>query len=211
MEDIARLLANLIRVGNVAEVDCAHPSRVRVAIGDLTTNWLRWLELRAGDTRTWSPLTVGEQVVVLAPEGDLSAGIVLAGLPSDERPAPSSNPDAIVTTHKDGTRHEHDAAAGHLATTGLKTRLLQASDSITLKAPLITLDADQVVSTGKHTVEGLLTYLAGMSGQGGKGGSTRISGEFRHSGGELSSNGVVLHIHVHGGVRSGDSDTEKPR
>lgn len=58
--ELLRLVHNLIRLGTIAEVDHSH-AQVRVQSGELLTNWLPWLEARAGTTRTWSAPTVGEQ------------------------------------------------------------------------------------------------------------------------------------------------------
>lgn len=201
--EIYRRLANLIRRGRVQEVRHTRPARVRVATGDLLTGWLPYIEDRAGTTRTWNPPTVGEQVVVFCPEGDPAAGIVLAGLNAESTPAPSDSPDEWVTTFPDGARITYDHASGDLQATGIKTGTIQASSSFTVQCPNITLD-------GNTTVTGLFTYQAGMSGQDGKGNNTAIRGDFRHESGNLSSNGVVLHTHTHGGVESGGSNTSGP-
>ncbi|VEB71149.1 Phage P2 baseplate assembly protein gpV [Providencia rustigianii] len=44
--DIHRLIRNLIRIGVVTAVDAKKGCRVQ--IGDLETDWLNWLTLRAG-------------------------------------------------------------------------------------------------------------------------------------------------------------------
>ncbi len=207
MHDIAelfRLISNLIRIGTVSAVDLAsQPARARVASGDLETNWLPWLELRAGTTTTWNPPTVGEQVVLLCPDGDPAGGVVLAGLNSEAIPAPSGSAAEHVTRYPDGARIVYDHEAGKLTAEGIKTAMIQASESATVKCPEITLD-------GNVTVTGLFTYQAGMSGKNGKGNSTAITGDLRHTDGELSSHGVVLHTHTHGGVLQGGDQTQGP-
>src|SRR5690554_6174321 len=105
--ELLRLIHNLIRLGTIAEVDHSR-ARVRVQSGTLLTNWLPWIEARAGTTRTWSPPTVGEQVVVLSPGGDPAAGIVLTGLYQQAHPAPSHNANVIGRWLPDGTRVEYD-------------------------------------------------------------------------------------------------------
>ncbi|MGE4335578.1 MAG: phage baseplate assembly protein V [Pigmentiphaga sp.] len=202
--ELFRLISNLIRIGTVFAVDLAsQPARVRVASGDLQSNWLPWLELRAGTTTTWNPPTIGEQVVLLCPDGDPAAGVVLMGLNSDARPAPSNSAAEHVTLYPDGARIVYDHQAGQLTAEGIKTATVIASESATLRCPEITLD-------GNVTVTGLFTYKAGMSGKNGKGNGTVITGDLRHTGGELSSHGVVLHIHDHGGVLKGGARTEGP-
>src|SRR5450830_2110162 len=96
LSDIFRLLQNLIRLGTIAEVDGA---KARVQLGpNLTTEWLKWITPRAGSTRTWSAPTVGEQVIVLSPGGDLTRGMIVPALYSKEFDAPETS-DSIHTTH----------------------------------------------------------------------------------------------------------------
>lgn len=202
--ELFRLISNLIRIGTVFAVDLAgQPARVRVASGDLQSNWLPWLELRAGSTTTWNPPTVGEQVVLLCPDGDPAAGVALMGLNSDGIPAPSARAAEHVTLYPDGARIVYDHEAGQLTAEGIKTATVTASESATLKCPEITLD-------GNVTVTGLFTYQAGMSGKNGKGNNTTITGDLRHTDGDLSSHGVILHKHPHGGVLRGGAQTDAP-
>src|SRR5690606_22119459 len=175
-EELARLLQNLVRVGSILAID--HEGyRVRVKSGHLETDWLPWVEARSGNTKTWNPPTVGEQVVMFSPGGDLSAAIVLASVNSDANPPPSNSPDETVCRYPDGAVSMYNHQSGAFSLTGIKTLTVDAADSITLKAgQSITLDAPASTSTGTHTIEGLLTYLAGMAGENGEGGSTTISG-----------------------------------
>lgn len=189
--ELFRLISNLIRIGTVFAVDLkSRPAKVRVASGDLESNWLPWIELRAGRTRTWNPLTVGEQVIVLCPDGDPAGGVVLAALNSEAIPAPSDSEAEHVTDYPDGARITYDHQAGKLTAVGIKSAFVEASESATLQCPEITLDGDV-------TVTGLLTYQAGMAGKNGKGNKTTIEGDITHVQGDLSSNGIVLHTHRH--------------
>lgn len=194
MNDVAelfRLISNIVRIGTVFAVDLkSRPAKVRVSSGDLESNWLPWLELRAGRTRTWNPLTVGEQVIVLCPDGDPAGGVVLAGLNSEAIPAPSDSEAEHVTDYPDGARITYDHHTGKLTAVGIKSAFVDASETATLKSPDITLD-------GNVTVTGLLTYQAGMAGKNGKGNATTVEGNIIHINGDLSSNGVVLHTHRH--------------
>ena len=189
--ELFRLISNLIRIGTVFAVDLkSRPAKVRVASGDLESNWLQWIELRAGRTRTWNPPTVGEQVLVFSPDGDPAGGVVLTGVNSDAIPAPSNSEAEHVTDYPDGARITYDHQAGKLTAVGIKSAFVEASDSATLQCPEITLD-------GNVTVTGLFTYQAGMAGKDGKGNKTTIEGDITHVQGNLSSNGIVLHTHRH--------------
>ncbi|HAZ7306239.1 TPA: phage baseplate assembly protein V [Escherichia coli] len=69
-----RLITNLIRTGVVTEVDREN-WLCRVKTGDLETNWINWLTLRAGKSRTWWKPSVGEQVVLFSLGGNLESDI----------------------------------------------------------------------------------------------------------------------------------------
>ena len=64
LTEIMRLITNLIRTGTVTEVDREN-WLCRVKVGELETNWINWLTLRAGGARTWWCASPDEQVVVL--------------------------------------------------------------------------------------------------------------------------------------------------
>ena len=68
LTEIMRLITNLIRTGVVTEVDREN-WLCRVKTGELETNWINWLTLRAGNARTWWKPSEGEQVVLLSPDG----------------------------------------------------------------------------------------------------------------------------------------------
>ncbi|EDY85446.1 phage baseplate assembly protein [gamma proteobacterium HTCC5015] len=108
--ELLRLLNNIVRTGTITEVD-AQSAKARVKTGDNDTTWLPWLASRAATTAHWSPPQIGEQVVLLSPEGDLSQAIIITGLYSDANPAPSSNINAHRREFPDGTHVEYDHQA----------------------------------------------------------------------------------------------------
>lgn len=202
--ELSRLLENLIRVGTIHSVDHAK-KRVRVQSGRLVTGWLRWMERRAGETTTWDPPTVGEQCVILSPSGVPEQGMVIYGVPSDEIDTPSHNPVEHVIRFQDGATFTYDHAASRLTVTGINTFLVQAADSGVFDCPDVTF-------TGQVKVEDLLTYLNGLRGNGGvSGNGSQITGNMTHVDGDLSSNGIVLHTHTHGGVQPGGGSTGQPQ
>ncbi|NOU49486.1 phage baseplate assembly protein V [Pseudoalteromonas sp. JBTF-M23] len=77
--DMQSRLAKLISLGTVNEVDY-ETAKVRVKIGDWLTTWLPWLTNQAFNDMTWQAPEVGEQVMVLAPCGDLAQGVVLGSV-----------------------------------------------------------------------------------------------------------------------------------
>ena len=108
--EAARRVNNVLRLGTVAEVRHAAPARCRVQTGDNLTDWLPWLTLRAGgaqDGTAWWPPVVGEQVLLLAPGGDLAQAVVLPGVFSDQRPQGSSTPGAFRLDFADTAHLEY--------------------------------------------------------------------------------------------------------
>lgn len=207
--ELTRRLANMVRFGRVAMVDHAK-RRVRVQSGDILTSWLRWQTSRAGTTRTWSPPTVGEQVMIISPSGEPAAGFVIPAFYCDDHDAPDESPDTHVIEFSDGARISYNHVTHHLEATGIDTALVDAGDAITLRAGTsITLDAPLVHSTGQHKVDDLLTYGNGIAGTGGENNNS-ITGPLTQTGGNLSSNGVVVHTHHHSGVQPGSGNTGAP-
>jgi phage baseplate assembly protein V len=213
--EIERLLANLIRVGVVAELDTAE-ARVRVRVGGLTTDWLPWLTGRAGATRTWSAITVGEQVLVLSPYGDPSQAVVLPSIYHDDHAAPADSADVERVVFPDGSVVEHDSATNTMTVTvagsgnvvvNCKQATINADTSVTLNTP-------QTTCTGALTVEGLLTYMAGLTGSGGSGasltGALNVTGDVANTGALTNNGKSVGSTHTHNGVVPGGGNSGVP-
>ena len=199
--ELSRRLENIIRIGTIHSIDHA-AVRVRVKTGNLVTQWLPWLEHRAGQTTSWDPPTVGEQVIVLSPSGEPGGGVALRGIHSTAIQPPSHSPDTHVIRFPDGAEISYNHATSHLDASGMQTARLEAAVSVTLDTPL-------THCTGKLTVDDLLTYKNGLNGTGGSNNNV-VTGPFTHTTGNLSSNGKVLHTHTHTGVQSGGSNTGQP-
>lgn len=88
--ELQRRLANLFRVGKVVEVDRA-AARVKVEFQGVTTAWLPWMTGRAGAVKDWNPPSVGEQVCVCSPAGELDAAFIMPGsINYESNPAPTT-------------------------------------------------------------------------------------------------------------------------
>jgi len=101
------------------------------------------------------------------------------------------------------------APDGSVTVNAAGTVSVTAGGAATLTAPSVTLDTPTTHCTGAVTVDGLLTYKAGLSGTGGGAGTT-ITGTITQSGGTLSSNGIVLDSHHHSGVQPGAGNSGLP-
>lgn len=111
--ELDRRISNLIRFGAIAQVDYAK-ALVRVQAGEILTGWLPWMTQRAGGNISWHAPEIGEQVVVLAPSGELNQGIVLAGMYQVAKPPPVSTPVKHHTLYGDGAVVEYDRSSHRL-------------------------------------------------------------------------------------------------
>lgn len=217
MEELERLLANMIRIGRVSAIDEAN-ARVKMDVGGLTTDWLPWGEARAGATRTWSMPRPGEQRVVFAPYGDTGQAFVGPAIYQDDHPAPASSKDKETTVFPDGTTFEYDSASNTYTQTvagsgnwvfNLKHATINAAEDATVNTKLatvkastsVTLDTPDSFLKGKLTVDGLITGKAGVS----------INGAAQFNGGGLTHNGKnVGSNHTHSGVATGSGTSGPP-
>lgn len=141
--ELQRMLANIIRVGVIEELDAAN-ARVKVNVSGLVTDWLPWGTDAAGRVRKWSPKQVGEQVLLFSPYGDPSQAIVGPSIYQEQFPANDNNMGRETTTFADGTTVSYDQKAGamtiNVAGAGLvnvqcKTATVKATDQVTLDTP----------------------------------------------------------------------------
>lgn len=204
--ELLRRLRNLIRTGIVTQVDTAR-GLCRVETGGLETDWLNWLTTRAGRARTWWAPTPDEQVLILAIGGDLTTAFVLPAIFSDAHPAPSASVDALHIAFPDGAVMEYEPKTSALTVTGIKTATVNASVSVHVTAPTITCTAHQQITLDTPTVV-CTNHLVTNSVEIKRGGT--MHGNITHTGGTLSSNGVVVDAHKHTGVKSGGDTSGGP-
>ena len=163
----------LIRFGRVASVDLA-AARCTVTIddegdeggatGEAVTGPIRWIEGRAGQTRTWSPPSVGEEVVLLCPGGMIGNAVALRGLSNTENP-PANATRTEMVKFTDGAVLSYNPEGHALAFTlpGGATLAIAATGGIMINGD-ITLTgrltaSDDVIASGKslktHTHSGV--------------------------------------------------------
>lgn len=185
--ELNRRLDNLIRPGTIAEVDHAN-ALCRVKTGEITTGWLPWFAQRAGETRSWSPVTVDEQCVIFSPSGEPAQGFVLVGLYSTAKPAPSASPSKHLHQYPDGAVIEYDHESHHLRAIlpAAGTTALESLAGISIKGP-ITHEGDYT-QTGNQNVTGTVTVTE-----------------------DVIAAGISLVTHTHGGVMAGSSSTGAPQ
>lgn len=188
LTELMRLITNLIRTGTILEVD-ADNWLCRVKTGDLETNWINWLTLRAGSSRTWWKPSLGEQVVLLSMGGNLETAFALPAIYSDAFPPPSDSEGGSVTEYPDGGWFEYEPATGRWLIKGVKSVLIEAVDNIELKTGRFIVTADQTQINSEVVINGGVTQ----------------------GGGKMTSNGVVADAHVHDRVKSGGDTSGGPQ
>lgn len=112
MTEAERRISNVALMGQVVALDTTR-ARVRVQAGPITTGWLPFATVRAGPDRTWHPPEPGEQVLLVAPGGDLNQGVVVGSIYRADHPAPADSEDISRTLFKDGAVMEYDRAQHH--------------------------------------------------------------------------------------------------
>jgi len=110
---LPNLLGDLAREGVVESVDLA-AGTARVRLGDLVTGDIPWLSGRAGKTRIASPPSVGEQVLVISPEGRTASAIIVGSLSSDAHPHPVDDGSTAIV-FEDGATIGYDPTSHALA------------------------------------------------------------------------------------------------
>ncbi|WP_413493152.1 phage baseplate assembly protein V [Morganella psychrotolerans] len=204
--ELLRLIRNIIRTGTVTAVEIGRGCRVQT--GNLQTDWLPVVTLRAGAARSsWMP-SVGEQVVILSVGGELTTAVVLPGLFSDEYNEPTDSLTANHTTYPDGAVIEYEPATGALKATGITTAFIDAGESITATSPVVIVNASENIRfvTPAVICSDNLTCATLNVMKGGE-----MTGNFNHTGGSITSNGITVHSHTHGGVDRGNSNTDGPQ
>jgi phage baseplate assembly protein V len=190
-DDVLRILTNLIRYGTVSAVV---GKRVRVKVGGNTTAPLPWLTGRAGKTKSWSPPDMGEQVIVLSPNGNLAAAVVLPSLFSSANDIPTdANPDNVLLAFGDGAVLLYDAAAHLLKGT------LPAGGKVELTAP------DGFTLRGDVDVDGKLHVSKEVTVD-----STLHASETITSNSDVKAGNISLVNHPHDKVQPGSGVSGKP-
>ncbi|RSU45829.1 phage baseplate assembly protein V [Sphingobium yanoikuyae] len=176
----------VLRLGTIASVDLANATCTAQS-GEIVTGDIPWIAQRAGSVRAWSPPSIGEQCLILAPEGDLAAALAIVGLYSDACPAPSTDPNVSLVEYPDGAIIAYDHAAHALTAT------LPEGGSVTIDAP------GGVTIIGDTGIVGD-THIAG---------SLNVSGTVTANE-DVIGGGISLKSHKHGQVQAGSAQSGAP-
>lgn len=145
----ARRISNAIRYGVVKEADYEKALiRVELQDGELLSDWIPWVTLRAGGDQFWWAPEVGEVMLLLAPSGELANAVALPAAFSNE----NQNGDRATVqrqTFEDGTVIEYDREANRYTIDATAS-----SGSVVVKAQSVNVEA-----SGPVTVQGSPIHL----------------------------------------------------
>lgn len=171
----------MIEVGIISEV---RDDRAKVAIGSMVTDFLPVFQAHANSYAvSFSPIRVGEQVLVLPVHDELNSGVVLRGLYQSSHKTDATDK-KIHISFEDGIKMSYDSSSSCLeisspklinitcdnANVKAKNVIVEASDT-TIKSPKIKL-------LGNTLIEGAIN----TAGVGGSSGSFEINGDVRITG-----------------------------
>lgn len=126
--ELQRKLANIIRIGVVKEIDY-EKAKVKVKVGEFLTDFLPWIASKAGEDRSWAPPSIDEQVIVFSPLGELSLGVVLAGIYQQKYQVQESKKEASSFVFQDGTKLSYDKETKHLEVSVVDKLTLKVGES----------------------------------------------------------------------------------
>ena len=153
LNELNRKIANILRVGTIAEVDY-EKAMARVRLGDITTRFLPWITSRAGENRDWKPVNVGEQVIVLSQNGDLNYGVILHSIYQSIYPAPSNSKDKHKVVFEDGSSVEYDKATKHFSADLKGTADISIAKDVSVVAKTATITAESTTINGNVSLAG---------------------------------------------------------
>ncbi|OJW73027.1 MAG: hypothetical protein BGO57_13195 [Sphingomonadales bacterium 63-6] len=193
--------SQILRVGTIAGVDLT-TGLCEVEFGDpeegpVSTALIQWGVIRAGETIVWSPPSLGEQVLLFCPDGDIAQAIPFGALYSDSFPAPGNGAREFIR-FGDGAEIGYDPEAHHYDITlpAGATARIEADGGVSIKG--------DVSIEGKLDVSGNIATEADLSVQGG----ADVQGEV--SAGDVIGAGKRLSSHTHTGVTSGAGSSGPP-
>ena len=187
--DNNRRIESIIRFGLIAEGDHAQ-AKARVKCGEILTDFIPFITMRSGTTKTWSPPTQGEQCVILAASGELTTACIITGLYTQN--SPSHSADEHVIEFADGTKITYNQTNSDLVVTGIKTANINAANQINIDCPTVNIK-------GNVNIDGNLSTTGTTTSKGAISTQSNVSANGDIKGGEIS---LRNHVHVAQGEKA---------
>ncbi|HFC6357147.1 phage baseplate assembly protein V [Neisseria lactamica] len=191
-----------MQFGTVSAVDAAaHSLRVKIPVlDDMETDWLPMATPAAGGNRFYSLPDVGELVVCLLDARGENGCVIGAIYNAADKP-PVSDQNKWVKRFTNGTVISHDRGSGEVVVETPGKVKIKAAQKVDIQSP-------ETEITGNATVNGLLTYTAGLVAGNAGGEAAKITGNVIIDG-ELIVNGINVGKHIHDGDSGGQTGEPK--
>ena len=191
----------MIEVGIISEV---RDDRAKVAIGSMVTDFLPVFQAHANSYAvSFSPIRVGEQVLVLPVHDELNSGVVLRGLYQSSHKTDATDKKVHIS-FEDGIKMSYDSSSSCLEISSPKLINITC-DNANLKAKNVnvtaqntTVKSPQISLLGNTLIQGSIN----TAGSDGGSGSFEINGDVKISG-SLTAGGNAS---FGGSVRDGRGD-----
>lgn len=171
----------MIEVGIISEV---RNDRAKVAIGSMVTDFLPVFQAHANSYAvSFSPIRVGEQVLVLPVHDELNSGVVLRGLYQSSHKTDATDK-KIHISFEDGIKMSYDSSSSCLEISSPKLINITC-DNANVKANNVMVEAsDTTIKSGDIKLLGntLIEGSINTAGSGGGSGSFEINGDVRITG-----------------------------
>ncbi|EAW7388951.1 phage baseplate assembly protein V [Campylobacter jejuni] len=187
-------------------------NKAKVAIGEMVTDFLSVFQNLANSYAvSFSPLRIGEQVLVIPVRGDLNSGVILRGLYQEKHRAKNTDENTFNIDFEDGTHLEYNSKSSTLKLDVVKNINITCVDKTThnqnntlntknhtTNANTITLNAPSINLNGNTQIAGAIS----TSGEGGASGTFSIKGNLNLIGnlqvsGNISDSKGDLTNHTH--------------
>ena len=178
--------------GIVSAIDPAsHKVRCKIpALEYLETAWLSYLTPNAGGNQFYCLPDVGELVALLL-DARGEGGCVLGAIYNAQDPTPTGDSNIWMKKFSNGTVIKHDRKSGNVEVAAVGDVLIKSPSKVTIDCPA-------TETTGNLLVSGSLTYMKGMTGNGGGSGATAtINGSLETKGGDVKADNISLKKHTH--------------
>ena len=154
-----------LQFGIVSAIDAAsHSLRVKIPVlDDMETDWLPMATPAAGGNRFYSLPDVGELVVCLL-DARGETGCVIGAIYNAADKPPVSDQNKWVKRFTNGTVISHDRRSGEVVVETPGKVKIKAAQKVDIQSP-------ETEITGNATVNGLLTYTAGLTASNAGGGA----------------------------------------
>ena len=171
----------MIEVGIISEV---RDDRAKVAIGSMVTDFLPVFQAHANSYAvSFSPIRVGEQVLVLPVHDELNSGVVLRGLYQSSHKTDATDK-KIHISFEDGIKMSYDSSSSCLEISSPKLINITCGNA-NVKAKNVMVEAsDTTIKSGDIKLLGntLIEGSINTAGSGGGSGSFEINGDVRITG-----------------------------